>query len=510
MGKSKCLSEFLKKIFFTTKEVTAVSLKELVKMKKEKIETDDGRICGTWKPFTIFIVVLLIATQFLILLNMRNSYIESREKNKSDKPVYEPSVKLKPLRLDKARFEIEVVKPHKVMRTKFHDHPDMIIKKLTKILEKEKNRTATLLKNVSEIKEKIGVNDVKASDENNSVLSRKLRDIDEKDLPLCPEQSPHLLGPLYVKQTGIPDLQPETTPFFEHFGVTLRSGGASKPTDCRARTKLAVIVAYRDRAEHLKIFLHHMHPIFQRQQIDYRIFVIEQTSTEKFNRGALMNIGFIEANKIDNYDCFVLHDVDLVPEDDRNIYECPSNGPKHMSVAVNKWKYRLQYLNYIGGVTTLSRKLYQDINGFANVFYGWGGEDDDFNHRIQGANLTVNRIPAHLARYFMLRHDATEANNNLKDVMTKSVKNELEEDGLSNLNYQVVKRENFPLYTWILADLPPGPKPPPESFWSKMKKSLDNGIQYASKGLAEKVADQAIKYATQNEEKNMEEGDTIY
>ena len=80
---------------------------------------------------------------------------------------------------------------------------------------------------------------------------------------------------------------------------------------------LKIYYLYRDRAEHLKIFLHHMHPIFQRQQIDYRIFVIEQTSTEKFNRGALMTIGFIEANKIDNYDCFVLHDVDLVPEDDR-------------------------------------------------------------------------------------------------------------------------------------------------------------------------------------------------
>ena len=34
-----------------------------------------------------------------------------------------------------------------------------------------------------------------------------------------------------------------------------------------------------------------------------------------------------------------------------------------MSVAVNKWKYRLQYLNYIGGVTTLSRKLYQVTKG---------------------------------------------------------------------------------------------------------------------------------------------------
>ena len=110
-------------------------------MKMEKLEVDNGKLCGTWKPFTIFIVVLLIATQFLIILNMRNSYMDSKEKTKSDTAVYEnPNVKLKPLRLDKARFEIEVVKPHKVMRTKFHDHPDMIIKKLSKILEKERNR----------------------------------------------------------------------------------------------------------------------------------------------------------------------------------------------------------------------------------------------------------------------------------------------------------------------------------------------------------------------------------
>ena len=50
------------------------------------------------------------------------------------------NTKLKPLRLDKARFEIQVVKPHKVMRSKFHDHPDMIIKKMLQILEKERNR----------------------------------------------------------------------------------------------------------------------------------------------------------------------------------------------------------------------------------------------------------------------------------------------------------------------------------------------------------------------------------
>ena len=101
------------------------------------------------------------------------------------------------------------------------------------------------------------------------------------------------------------------------FSSDLAPGGAYKPKKCTARTKLAVIVAFRDREEHLKIFLHHMHPIFQRQLLDYRIFVIEQTPKEEFNRGTLMNIGYEEALKIDNFDCFVFHDVDLVPEDDR-------------------------------------------------------------------------------------------------------------------------------------------------------------------------------------------------
>jgi hypothetical protein len=27
------------------------------------------------------------------------------------------------------------------------------------------------------------------------------------------------------------------------------------------------------------------------------------------------------------------------------------------------------------------------MNGYANTFYGWGGEDDDLHHRIQQLNL---------------------------------------------------------------------------------------------------------------------------
>ena len=103
------------------------------------------------------------------------------------------------------------------------------------------------------------------------------------------------------------------------FSSNLAPGGAFKPKECLARTKLAVIVAFRDRDAHLKVFLHHMHPIFQRQLLEYRIFVVEQTPTEEFNRGALMNIGYTEAFKVDDFDCFAFHDVDLVPEDDRSV-----------------------------------------------------------------------------------------------------------------------------------------------------------------------------------------------
>ena len=59
----------------------------------------------------------------------------------------------------------------------------------------------------------------------------------------------------------------------------------------------------------------------------------------RFNRAALLNIGFLEASKLYDFQCFIFHDVDLLPEDDRNLYVCPSM-PRHMSVAIDKLKYK--------------------------------------------------------------------------------------------------------------------------------------------------------------------------
>ena len=56
----------------------------------------------------------------------------------------------------------------------------------------------------------------------------------------------------------------------------LLPGGVGRPRHCIARHRVAVIVPYRDRQHHLNILLSHLHPMLQRQQLDYRIYVVEQ------------------------------------------------------------------------------------------------------------------------------------------------------------------------------------------------------------------------------------------
>ena len=63
----------------------------------------------------------------------------------------------------------------------------------------------------------------------------------------------------------------------------LKVGGEWSPADCRNTEKLAIVIPYRDREEHLRIFLNHMHPILRRQMITYRVFVVEQVSRGSSN-----------------------------------------------------------------------------------------------------------------------------------------------------------------------------------------------------------------------------------
>ncbi len=69
------------------------------------------------------------------------------------------------------------------------------------------------------------------------------------------------------------------------------------------------------------------------------IISVFQYGRDTFNKARIMNIAFVEALKMFPYQCFVFHDVDLLPEDDRNMYSCPIQ-PRHMSVAIDEMGYK--------------------------------------------------------------------------------------------------------------------------------------------------------------------------
>ena len=142
------------------------------------------------------------------------------------------------------------------------------------------------------------------------------------DLPPCPTVSTHLQGRIKVihDERNWTDIEEDLT--------EVKPGGEFSPTSCNPEDNVAIIIPFRNREHHLRIFINNIHPFLMRQNIHYRIFVISQNDTETFNRALLFNIGFSEALNISDWDCFIFHDVDLLPEDDRNLYTCPGM-PRH-------------------------------------------------------------------------------------------------------------------------------------------------------------------------------------
>ncbi|KAH8369727.1 hypothetical protein KR093_000695 [Drosophila rubida] len=262
----------------------------------------------------------------------------------------------------------------------------------------------------------------------------------------CTDPDPRDGGPI------TPNTTLESLDIIEaELGPLLRPGGAYQPTDCIAQHHVAIIVPFRDRYAHLSVFLRNIHPFLMKQRIAYRIFIIEQTNGKPFNRAAMMNIGYLEALKLYQWDCFIFHDVDLIPLDDRNLYNCPRQ-PRHMSVAIDSLNFKLPYRSIFGGVSAMTRQHFQAVNGFSNSFFGWGGEDDDMSNRLKHANLFISRYPINIARYTMLKHLKEKANPKRYENLQNGI-GKIEMDGINSIKYEIYSIKEFPTFTWYLAEL---------------------------------------------------------
>ena len=180
---------------------------------------------------------------------------------------------------------------------------------------------------------------------------------------------------------------------------------------------------------------------------DWTILIIEQSEGEKFNRGALLNIGTKYAKKL-GAEYIIYHDVDLIPLSPLvKYYETFPEEPIHIGTA-----YKGKYANdtFIGQVLSISMKDAEKINGFPNNFWGWGGEDDSMYRRLKKHKLNIIKPPIS-SGFKVLEHVDTRKIEGAKNMHKwEDLKADNGRSGLSNIKWKLLeekKVKNVTKYT---------------------------------------------------------------
>ena len=153
--------------------------------------------------------------------------------------------------------------------------------------------------------------------------------------------------------------------------------------------KLAIIVPYRDRQEHLDVFVPHIHEFLKDKGIDYTIFIAEQTDNRPFNYGKLCNVVTKEVGK--EYTYFAFHDIDMLPMNDECDYGYPES-PTHLATNVEAHDNKLPYPQYFGGVVLISREDFENANGYSNEYWGYGFHDLDLLYRLERSGAYLEKF----------------------------------------------------------------------------------------------------------------------
>jgi N-terminal domain of galactosyltransferase/N-terminal region of glycosyl transferase group 7 len=163
---------------------------------------------------------------------------------------------------------------------------------------------------------------------------------------------------------------------------------------------LSVVVPYRDRPAHLDQFIRHVSAYFSHDKADrdipYRVRVIEQEPGLPLNRGALKNIGFLLDESDGDYTCF--HDVDFLPMwADYSWTDVPAPivwygaAERLIAPGLSGQTIKEDKQKFFGGGVLFPNRIFREINGYSNEYWGWGYEDEDLRTRLEAKGLKFER-----------------------------------------------------------------------------------------------------------------------
>ncbi|XP_065198130.1 beta-1,4-galactosyltransferase 2-like [Sycon ciliatum] len=238
---------------------------------------------------------------------------------------------------------------------------------------------------------------------------------------------------------------------------------AGTPTgDASEWTRVAVIVPYRNRSRQLQKFASSLREFLRGQRIVFEVFIVEQGFTSRFNRGALFNIGFVEMNRgrpaDKQFQCIVLHDVDLIPVAKRNTYDCMQTTKVwawQLSSAIDVYNWGLPFETTAGGVNMFISERYAQVNGFSNRYFGWGGEDDDLQKRIKVIG-GYRRLDKSIGRYVAQKSGHTAGRKNpLRFQLLQVAEKLARHEGLPTIRYRLLRRQTVQQFTLLRVDIWP-------------------------------------------------------
>jgi GT2 family glycosyltransferase len=125
-----------------------------------------------------------------------------------------------------------------------------------------------------------------------------------------------------------------------------------------------------------------------------------------------------------------------------------------MSPAVDELNYNLLYEELIGGVLNLRKEHLLAVNGYSNLYWGWGAEDDDMYYRLKSADIPILRPPYHIGRYKMSKHKKRNPQSFYKRVkLLYSTANRMLWDGISSVEYKLLNVTKNKLFTHLMIEV---------------------------------------------------------
>lgn len=158
---------------------------------------------------------------------------------------------------------------------------------------------------------------------------------------------------------------------------------------------IAVITLYKNDIENTRLTQKRYFNYFMNRLLkpicDYEIIIVEQSKDYEFNIGKLKNIGFdyLNKNSKKKFDNYIFCDIDSLP--DSNLIEYYfkiTDGLNALGTYGTRYDTSIK-LPFVGACISCTKSVYEKINGFSNVFWGWGGEDVNLLFRLKSTNTVL-------------------------------------------------------------------------------------------------------------------------